>query len=88
MGGGMGMASLGMGSGIGRGGGTPAQIVTRDTVPLGEVDVRRGEPVRATDGDIGRVQGLVMDPASGFTVPSTMSTGPAARVFRRFPPSA
>jgi sporulation protein YlmC with PRC-barrel domain len=33
-----------------------------DTVPLGEVDIHRGEPVRATDGDIGRVHGLVIDP--------------------------
>jgi sporulation protein YlmC with PRC-barrel domain len=36
--------------------------VVRDTVPLGEVTVRRGEPVRATDGEIGRVQGLVIEP--------------------------
>jgi uncharacterized protein YrrD len=26
------------------------------------VDVRRGDDVHATDGDIGRVQGLVIDP--------------------------
>ena len=26
--------------------------------------MRRGEPVQATDGDIGHVQGLVIDPAS------------------------
>jgi hypothetical protein len=36
--------------------------VTVDTVPLGEVDVRRGEHVHATDGTIGQVQGLVVDP--------------------------
>jgi hypothetical protein len=61
----MGVAGPGMSGGMGLGGGgTPAQIVTRDTVPLGEVDVRRDEPVHATDGDIGRVQGLVIDPAS------------------------
>jgi len=36
--------------------------VTHDTVPLGEVAVRRGNPVHATDGEIGRVQGLVIDP--------------------------
>ncbi len=59
---------LGMGLGL-RGGaeadeGAPVQIVTHDTVPLGEVAVRRGEPVHATDGDIGRVQGIVIDPAS------------------------
>jgi sporulation protein YlmC with PRC-barrel domain len=36
--------------------------VTYDTIPLGEVAVRRGEPVQATDGSIGRVHGLVIDP--------------------------
>jgi sporulation protein YlmC with PRC-barrel domain len=30
---------------------------------LNEVEVRRGEHVHATDGDIGRVQGLVVDPS-------------------------
>jgi sporulation protein YlmC with PRC-barrel domain len=38
--------------------------ITYDTVPLGEVEVRRDEHVHATDGSIGRVQGLVIDPAS------------------------
>ena len=38
--------------------------VVYDTVPLGEVEVRRGEHVHATDGSIGRVQGLVIEPAS------------------------
>jgi hypothetical protein len=38
--------------------------VTFDTVPLGEVAVRRGEQVHANDGAIGRVQGLVIDPGS------------------------
>jgi len=32
-------------------------------VPAGEVEVRRGEQVHASDGDIGRVQGLVIDPS-------------------------
>ena len=32
-------------------------------VPAGEIQVRRGEHVHATDGLIGRVQGLVVDPA-------------------------
>jgi hypothetical protein len=31
-------------------------------LPTGDVEVRRGECVHATDGDIGRVQGLVVDP--------------------------
>ncbi|HEY5355962.1 MAG TPA: PRC-barrel domain-containing protein [Streptosporangiaceae bacterium] len=36
--------------------------VTYDRVPLDEVEVRRGDPVEATDGRIGHVQGLVVDP--------------------------
>jgi sporulation protein YlmC with PRC-barrel domain len=38
------------------------QIVAYDSVPLGEVEIRRGDRVHATDGDIGLVQGLVIDP--------------------------
>jgi sporulation protein YlmC with PRC-barrel domain len=38
------------------------RIAVGDRVPVGEVEVRRGESVHATDGDIGRVQGLVIDP--------------------------
>jgi PRC-barrel domain len=34
-----------------------------DRVPLGEVDIRRGDPVHATDVLIGAIQGLVIDPA-------------------------
>jgi sporulation protein YlmC with PRC-barrel domain len=44
--------------------GTPSQFVTTDSVPVGEVEIRRGQAVQATDGDIGHVQGLVIDPAS------------------------
>jgi sporulation protein YlmC with PRC-barrel domain len=36
--------------------------VSYDRIPLGEVEVRRGDPVEATDGRIGRIQGLVVDP--------------------------
>ena len=62
LGGGLGMADGGISGGLsGIGGGNISQIVTSDTVPQGEVDVRRGDPVEATDGDIGRVQGLVID---------------------------
>ena len=39
------------------------QMITLDRVPVGEVGVRRGDHVHATDGSIGRVQGLVVDPA-------------------------
>jgi sporulation protein YlmC with PRC-barrel domain len=38
--------------------------VTVDAIPPGELEVRRGDPVQATDGEIGRVQGLVIDPGS------------------------
>ena len=39
------------------------RTINRDRLPPGEVEVRRGEHVHATDGAIGRVQGLVVDPA-------------------------
>jgi sporulation protein YlmC with PRC-barrel domain len=54
--------SLNMGAmGIGMEG-APGTVVF-DKIPLHEVDVRRGERVHATDGNIGRVQGLVIDPS-------------------------
>jgi sporulation protein YlmC with PRC-barrel domain len=36
--------------------------IATDRVPLGEVEVRRGDQVHAADGWIGSVQGLVIDP--------------------------
>ena len=47
--------------GLSRGSGVGPSSVTWDTLPFGEVAVRGGEHVHATDGDIGQVQGLVMD---------------------------
>jgi len=43
---------------------TPPQVpvIIQDVVPLGEADVDRGEPVHALDGEIGRVQGFLVDP--------------------------
>ena len=38
--------------------------VTYDTLPAGEVAVHGGDHVHATDGNIGRIQGLVIDSAS------------------------
>jgi sporulation protein YlmC with PRC-barrel domain len=73
LGGGMGVAGLGMGGGIG--GGTPSQVVTSDTVPLGEVEVCRGDRVHATDGDVGRVQGLVIDRSSGHVTHVLLQEG-------------
>lgn len=55
---------LGLEGAVMGGGGLSTKPVAtvEDRVPLGEVEVRRGEPVHATDGEIGRVQGLVIDP--------------------------
>lgn len=61
---GLGMGGMGMGmGGVGRGMGSVPQAVTFDKVPVGEVEVRRGDHVLATDGRIGRVRGLVVDPS-------------------------
>lgn len=37
-----------------------AGMVTAEHLPVGEVDVRRGDGVHAADGEIGRVEGLVV----------------------------
>jgi len=44
------------------GGPSPVPAIVQDVVPLGEADVDRGEPVHALDGEIGRVQGFLVDP--------------------------
>ena len=54
------MGGSGMGIGMGLGHSTP--VVVHDVVPLGEADVQRGESVHALDGEIGKVQGFVVDP--------------------------
>ena len=54
--GGMGMRGMGMGMGMG------PQTTIEDRVPEGEVEVRRGEHVHATDGAIGQIHGFVIDP--------------------------
>jgi len=38
------------------------EVILQDVVPLGEADVQRGDPVHALDGEVGRVQGLLIDP--------------------------
>jgi hypothetical protein len=62
---------LGSGTGMGLGiGGMhvgdpnagPEPVIT-DRVPVGEVEVRRGDHVHATDGEIGQIRGLVIDPS-------------------------
>lgn len=71
MAGGGGMAGIGSDSmggmsvgGMGAMGRGPVRqaIVTDDRIPAGKAQLRRGQPVHATDGAIGRVQGLVVDP--------------------------
>jgi uncharacterized protein YrrD len=54
-----GMGGLGV-AGTGMVGMPPS--VTSDRIPVGELDVRRGEPVHASDGHVGSLQGLVIDP--------------------------
>jgi sporulation protein YlmC with PRC-barrel domain len=44
--------------------GTHGTEVTVDAIPLGEMEIHRGDHVHATDGEIGQVQGLVIDPES------------------------
>ena len=46
----------------GRGGPEAPQQVTVDYVPEGELEVHRELTVCATDGDIGQIQGLVVEP--------------------------
>jgi sporulation protein YlmC with PRC-barrel domain len=59
--GGLGMSGLGTET-LGMGVGNATQPVVRDRVPTGEIEVRRGDQVHASDGAIGRVEGLVVDP--------------------------
>ena len=43
--------------------GQPAEVIVGDVVPPGETEVSRGDHVEAVDGEIGRVQGVIIDPA-------------------------
>jgi hypothetical protein len=42
--------------------GSQRRTMTYDSVPAGEVQARRGDHVHATDGEIGLIEGLVIDP--------------------------
>ncbi len=50
-------------------------ILTRDTLPPGDVGVRRGERVHATDGEIGKVDGLVVEPTHGHVTHVLLEEG-------------
>lgn len=61
------VGSMGVGgsvSGMGVPMGVPHRVktVTEEVVPIGETEVGRGEHVYATDGEIGRVHGFLVDP--------------------------
>ena len=50
------------GTGIGMGLGQRTPVVVNHAVPLGETEVEPHDSVRAVDGEIGRVEGFVVDP--------------------------
>jgi hypothetical protein len=56
--------STGLASSAGPGQGHALRGATYDSVPLDEVEVGHGDRVHATDGEIGLVEGLVIDPGS------------------------
>ena len=61
--GGMGVGGSASGMGIGMGLGHRTPTVVSHAVPMGETEVERHESVHAVDGEIGRVEGFVVDPA-------------------------
>lgn len=50
-------------------------IVTHETLPPGEVGVRRGDRVHASDGEIGKVEGLVVDTQQGHVTHVLLQEG-------------
>jgi hypothetical protein len=54
-----------------------SSAATHDSVPMGEVDVRRGEPVFATDGEIGKIQPACT--AQSFATRTTCDNSSAPR---------
>lgn len=69
---GLGLGRLG---GLDDYGGNAPQPIVYDKLPVGEVAVRRGQPVEATDGRIGKVQGLVIDPSDGHVTHVLLQEG-------------
>lgn len=60
----MGVGGSASGMGIGTGLGHRQPLLVEHAVPLGETEVERHEGVHAADGEIGRVEGFVVDPAN------------------------
>ena len=50
-------------------------VETRDMLPPGEIGVRRGEAVHASDGEIGQVEGFVVDSAQGHVTHVLLQEG-------------
>ena len=77
---------IGGAGGMGAEDGSPVpREVTYDTVPVGDVSVRRGQPVLATDGAIGHVQGLVVRSRHRSRDPRAAAGGPPVGQARRWP---
>lgn len=55
-----GLEFAGSGMNVGRGRRIPT--VVNDVIPAGETELRHGERVHAVDGDIGQVQGFIVNP--------------------------
>ena len=73
---GYGMGSRGVtGMGIGMGLGHSKPVVTQDVVPLGDTELRRGERVHALDGEIGKVQGFLVDPGDNHVTHVLLQEG-------------
>jgi hypothetical protein len=49
--------------------------VSRESIPPGEVAVRQGARVKATDGSVGRLDEFLMDPANGHVTHLVMREG-------------
>ncbi len=63
------------GMGIGMDLGHSPPVVVHDVVPLGEIDVQRGERVHALDGEIGQVQGFLVDPSDNHVTHVLLQEG-------------
>jgi sporulation protein YlmC with PRC-barrel domain len=50
-------------------------VETRDKLPAGEIGVRRGETVHASDGEIGKVEGFVVNSTEGHVTHVLLQEG-------------
>src|SRR5262249_41592561 len=71
-----GLGGPGVPSDVGGGLAFASPTVTYDAVPLGEVAVHRDDPVRATDGSIGRGPGPVIGPPRQHRAHLLLQEGP------------